>query len=98
MMKFSCILLFCIILISCNNQPENNYEKLILGEWKILVKKPVLDTTRSIPPPPPPLRNNLLVGYEFKENGVYEYKLGFFKKEKNTQKSVYLGTTSKFKI
>lgn len=100
MMKLFALVLFCGIILSCNRHYDNNYEETILGGWKYLVEEPVINPGGYLPPPP--LRNNALVGYQFKENGVYEYKLGFFRKvfdkRKKRKKRVYIGTTSKYKI
>ena len=101
MKRILIIILLFIIVISCTQKSEKDYELLILGDWKYFREIPKYNPNDSLPPPPPPFRATL-VGYQFKEDGIYEYKLGFFNtvfdKIKNKDKRGYLGTTSKYKI
>lgn len=90
-----------VTLVSCSKKSDKYYDLVILGDWKYLREIPKYDPNDSLPPPPLPFRGSL-VGYQFKENGIYDYKLGFFTemqdKVKNKSKTIYLGTTSKYKI
>lgn len=102
MKNFIIVLGLLLTIISCTQKSDKDYELLILGDWKYLREIPKYDPNDSLlPPPPPPLRNSLL-GYQFRENGIYDYKLGFFSevfdKAKNKSQRIYLGTTSKYKI
>lgn len=101
MRKKITVFVLLVTLISCTQKSENDNELLIIGDWKYLQEIPKYNPDDSLPPPPPPFRGSL-VGYQFKENGIYDYKLGFYKevfdKVKNKNKRVYLGRTSKYKI
>lgn len=99
-MKFSTIFILLFTLISCKQKSKNDYENKIIGEWKYVreIEKP--DKNGNFPPPPP--YGNLELGYEFHANGTFDNKFGFFEYIEATKnhksQSLYLGTTSNYKI
>jgi hypothetical protein len=100
-MKITTIFLLFITLISCK-QKSDNYEKLIIGDWKIFYEIPK-DTTKIGPIKLPPRRNTFgESGFTFYENGKVENKLGYFdlskKNEDGRVKRKFLGTFTKYRI
>ena len=103
MTKSFVLTLFFITLISCKNNLENENKRLIVGDWKFFYEEPVIpkDGNLTVIKLPLSIRNKFR-GYEFKENGVYDNKLGFFKeafnKIKGETESIYLGRSSTYEI
>ncbi len=85
------IFILLLTLVSCHKKTENNYPKLILGNW-IFEKES-------------PKRENIMYsdfGYSFSENGICESKPGFYEtKEKDKQEdkgATFYGTKTQYKI
>jgi Domain of unknown function (DUF6438) len=101
-MKKISLFLLVLIFVSCNKK-ENNYEKLIIGDWKSFYEIPMPNTNKGnneLPPPPPIHFGDS--GFTFYKNGEVEDKLGYFdisKKDENGRiKRRFLGSFTKFKI
>ena len=99
-MKYILAIFLTLILISCKQKSNNNFEHKIIGEWKYVKEIQKLDKNGVVPPPPP--FGSQEVGYEFNDNGTFDYKLGFFKyisgDENQRSQNVFKGFTSNYKI
>lgn len=101
-MKKVSIFLLVLIFVSCSKK-SNNYEKLIIGDWKSFYEIPKPKTNKeNIELPPPPPRHFGESGFSFYNNGEVENKLGYFdisqKDENGRTKRNFLGSFTKFKI
>lgn len=103
-MKINLYLIFLLtfILTSCKRN-TNNYDSKIIGDWCVIEDhKQKYDEKGHAFPPPPISQNNLKLGYSFMENGIYEYKLGFYryiKEDKNNNNyKLFLGNESKYDV
>ena len=96
-------IVFCLLLISCKKN-TNDYDAKIIGEWQLIENQKEQYDEEGHPLPPPPLwyQGNLKPGYSFKENNVYDNKLGFYKHIKKTKThgsyNFFLGNESKYSI
>ncbi|WP_296149658.1 DUF6438 domain-containing protein [uncultured Flavobacterium sp.] len=101
-MKFITTLILILTLVSCKQKSKNDYESKIIGEWKYVKELEKPNKNGNIPPPPPPPFGSQEVGYDFNNDGTFDYKLGFFKyikgDENHQSQNVYLGNTSNYKI
>ncbi len=91
--------LLLLTFISCRQRITNDYEKTIIGEWTF-VKKESKNQNDDIPPS---LSRGLFVrGYNFLPDNICENKLGYFKRiqgnERHEEKTLFLGTITKYKI
>lgn len=95
--------LFFILLtfFSCVRKSDTSAE-LILGNWVEVKKKPGKNDI-DLPPPP----GNDTIGYEFKQNGICEFKNGYYDwnkfyndtvTDRETRVIQYLGAETKYKI
>lgn len=97
-MKKLLYFLILIFLISCKER--KNYDFLILGDWQYVEEK---TSNYEEPPSPFPKR---LPEISFQKNNIYINKDGFYKIDESERKqgfeeiknTLFLGTTSKFKI
>ncbi|SHM10139.1 DUF6438 domain-containing protein [Flavobacterium saccharophilum] len=100
-LKFIIISFF--FLISCKKNTKD-YDTKIIGDWQLIENQKMQYDEQGHPLPPPPLwyLGNLKPGYSFKENDIYDNKLGFYKRIKKTKThgsyNFFLGNKSKYKI
>jgi len=91
------VVLVVLLFVSCEKKSQTPQE-MILGNWVEVKKK--TKGEEDLPPPP----GNDTLGYEFKGNGICEFKHGYFDYEKfyndtSSQRIVpYLGTETKYII
>lgn len=92
-------ILSLFIFVSCRQKPSNDYDKLIIGEWKYVREHSKVQTGDF---PQPPSWGLFTVGYNFLPDNICENKLGYFKRiegnGRHDRKTLFLGTTSKYKI
>ena len=90
--------LLLLILISCKQNAINNNEKAIIGDWKFI--KEIQKKGGHAAPEPQLIE--FVGGYSFLSDGVCEKKPGYFKRIKGNEpqdgKTLFLGTTTKYKI
>ena len=101
MIRTITFILLLLLLTSCHNKLKTAYASDIIGEWQYVepVAKPIKEGALTISLPP---RGTLDIGYEFFDDGTFEYKTGYFRYTKRTDNSEaneeFLGTKSAYKI
>ena len=74
MARTTLLLFYLALLSACNNPQANTPQALIIGDWTSIVTRNDSDTVDKILE-----RMGHPDGYEFKPNGICEYKPGYFK-------------------
>lgn len=101
MRKTTIILALILTLISCK-QKSNNYEKLIIGDWKSFYEIPKETKNKNIIILPRRLSPFGESGYSFYRNGEVENKIGYFdltkKDNDGRSKRKFLGSYTKYRI
>jgi hypothetical protein len=101
MRKTTIILALILTLISCK-QKSNNYERLIIGDWKSFYEIPKETTNEDIIILPRRFSPFGESGYSFYKNGEVENKTGYFdlteKDNDGRNKRKFLGSYTKYRI
>lgn len=90
-------LLWLLLLTSCRNKSQEAIEEKLLGEWVCIGKENKASSLSG--DTQPTLEYSIIKnGYGFYVDNVCDVKLGFFKVDDSTYKSVFLGTKTIYKV